>query len=405
MTYSLGVDLGTTSVAAAVMRPSGPEMVTLGEGTVVLPAVVLCGPGGELVTGDAAERRAIGHPDRVGRELLRALGDRTPVVLGGTPFPVTALLGAQLRDVVATVVEAEGAPPARVVLTHPAHWDPYLRGLFGDVAAAAGVRGPRTVTDAEAAVHHAVSTGRLPAGATVAVHDLGGGSFDATVVRAGPAGPEILGVPEGIDRLGGVDFDAAILSYVDEFTGGALSGLDRADPAVAVALARLRQDCVQAKESLSRDTGTVIPVLLPGHQLEVRLTRDGFEDMVGGAVEATVALLARSVRSAGLAPADLDAVLLVGGSSRIPLVARTVVRELGRPVVESVHPTYAVALGAAAIPADARRTAAPTGRGPGEALATAPAGRHAAPPPRRVLPVVLSVLAVLVLVLVVVFLP
>lgn len=363
MTYSLGVDLGTTFVAAAVSRPTGPEMVTLGERSVVLPAVVLRDAAGTLVSGDAAERRAIGHPDLVGRELLRALGDRTPVVLGGTAHPLTALLGAQLHDVVEKVVDAEGAAPERIVLTHPAHWDPYHRSLFGEVTAAAGLASPLTVTDAEAAVHHAVAA-RLRGGGTVAVYDLGGGSFDATVVRAEGGGLEILGTPGGIDRLGGVDFDAAILSYVDEFTGGALSGLDPGDVAVAVALARLRQDCVLAKESLSRDTETVIPVFLPGHQLEVRLTREDFEDMVGGAVEATVALLTRSVRSAGLTPDDLDAVLLVGGSSRIPLVAQTVAREFGRPTIDTVHSTHAVALGAASVPMAATRPVAAVGTAP-----------------------------------------
>ncbi len=228
------------------------------------------------------------------------------------------------------VADAEGGPPERIVLTRPAHWGPHHRELLDQVASAAGLDAPRTVTEPEAAAHHALSC-RLREGEVVAVHDLGGGTFDATVVRRRGAGFEILGRPESIGRLGGVDFDAAILICVDESTDGALTALDPADAPTAPALARLHQDCVLAEEALSLDTETVVAVFLPGRQFEVRLTRSAFEDVVRPAVDATVAALHRTVRSAGLTPADLHSVLLVGGSSRIPLVVERVARELGRP--------------------------------------------------------------------------
>jgi molecular chaperone DnaK (HSP70) len=360
VTYGLGVDLGTTFAAAAVARPTGVEMVTLGEHSVVVPAVVHLRADGELVTGDAAERRALTAPNLVARSVKRALADPEPILLGERSYPASALLATQLRDVVRTVVDTEGGASQRTVLTHPAHWGPHRCELFAQVAATAGLDAPRLVTEPEAAVHHALS-GRLREGEVIAVHDLGGGSFDATVVRRWAQGYEILGRPDGIERLGGVDFDEAILSYVDESTGGALAGLDTADPQAATAVARLRQECVLAKEALSLDTETVIPVFLPGRQIDVRLTRADFEEMIRPAVEATVATLARTLGSAGTTASDLRAVLLVGGSSRIPLIAETVARELGRPVLDHAHPKYAVALGAASIAAARPASAGPAG--------------------------------------------
>jgi molecular chaperone DnaK (HSP70) len=384
MTYSLGVDLGTTFAAAAAARRSGPEMVTLGERSVVVPAVVHLEADGRLVTGDAAERRALTHPGRAAREVKRRLADPLPIVLGGVPYPAGALFAAQLRDVVQRVADAEGGPPERVVLTHPAHWGPHRRELFDRVASTAGLDAPRMVTEPEAAAHHALA-GRLGDGEVVAVHDFGGGAVDATVVRRRDEGFEILGRPESIERLGGVDLDAAILTYVDESTDGALSGLDPADAQVAAALARLRQDCVLAKEALSLDTETVVAVFLPGRQSEVRLTRSAFEEIVRPAVDAAITALHRTVRSAGLTPADLHSVLLVGGSSRIPLVAERVSRELGRPVADHAHPMHAAALGAAAIAASTGAPAAlPRGTSTGASSAAParprPRGRPAGPP-------------------------
>src|SRR6185437_12744419 len=178
---------------------------------------------------------------------------------------------------------------------------------------------------------------------TVAVYDLGGGTFDATVLRKQPGGVEILGTPEGIERLGGVDFDEGILSYVDYAADGALSELDLGDPQTGVALARLRQDCVAAKEALSVDTETVVPVFLPGRHFDVRITRADFEDLIRAPIESTIGALSRTLASAQVAPGELSAVLLVGGSSRIPLVARMVSAELGRPTVVDTHPKHAVA--------------------------------------------------------------
>lgn len=353
MGYSLGVDLGTTFVAAAVASATRIEMFTLGDRSVVTPAAVYLREDGTLVTGEAASLRAVSSPDRVSREFKRRLGSPTPVILGGQPHTVTALLGTVLRDVVRKVIETEGEPPDNVVLTHPANWGPFRRALFEEVPRYAGLDNPPMVTEPEAAAAHYAATRLLADGETVAVYDLGGGTFDATVLRALPSGVEILGTPEGIERLGGVDFDESILSHVDYTSDGAIGELDMRDPQTIVALARLRQDCILAKEALSVDTETILPVFLPGRHFDVRITRSDFEDLVRAPIESTIGALSRTLHSAQVQPTDLSAVLLVGGSSRIPLIARMVSAELGRPTLVDTHPKYAVALGAATLAAAA----------------------------------------------------
>ena len=347
--YSLGVDLGTTFVAAAVSRHGQPEMITLGDHSMVTPSVVYLREDGVVVTSDTASRRAANEPDRSARGFKRRLGDPTPVLLGGQPHNVVDLLAAVLRDVLAAVTETEGGPPEHVVLTHPANWGPFRRGLFEEVPLQVGLPHARIMTEPEAAAAHYAATRHLTDGQIIAVYDLGGGTFDVTVVRKRADGIEILGVPEGIERLGGIDFDDAVLSHVDFACGGALSELDPRDPEVMVALTRLRQDCVLAKEVLSVDTEVSVPVWLPGRHLEVRLTRSEFENLIRAQVESTVGALSRTVRSASVEPAELTAVLLVGGSSRIPLVGQMVSDALGRPTVLDAHPKYAVALGAAVL--------------------------------------------------------
>ncbi|HET9254334.1 MAG TPA: Hsp70 family protein [Pseudonocardiaceae bacterium] len=351
MGYSLGVDLGTTFVAAALATPATVEMVTLGNQSVVTPAAVYLSDDGTLITGEGASLRLVSRPDRVCREVKRRLGSPTPITLGGQPYPVTGLLAALLRDVLDNVTRTQGEPPENVLLTYPANWGPFRRALFEEVPPHAGLRDPPLVTEPEAAAAHYAASKMLAEGETVAVYDLGGGTFDATVLRQEPEGVRILGTPAGIERLGGIDFDEAILSYVDYATGGTLTELDMGNPQVLTALAQLRLDCVRAKEALSVDTETIIPVFLPSGQSEVRLTRSDFEDLVRAQIESTMGALRRTLESARVEPTELSAVLLVGGSSRIPLVTRMVAAELGCPVVVDAHPKYAVALGAAALAA------------------------------------------------------
>jgi molecular chaperone DnaK len=377
MSYGLGVDLGTTFTAAAVARDGRVEMATLGDHTDAVPSVVLVRDDGTVLTGGAAERRASAEPDRFARAVKRRFGDPMPVILGGAPYPATALIAYQLRDVVDAVSEREGGRPDTVTLTHPANWGPYKLELFAQVPGLAGLGEVNLLTEPEAAAAHYARNDRLNLGALIAVYDLGGGTFDATVLRTTEHGFDILGRPEGIEGLGGVDFDEAVFAHVDHSLDGAISRLDPADPRATSAVIRLRNECVTAKEALSADTETSIPVLLPDLQTEVRLTRGEFERMIRPAIGATIASLRRALQSAQVDPAQLHTVLLVGGSSRIPLVAHLVSAELGCPTSVDAHPKHAVALGAAAVGA--------AKAGPGPVAAPPPPvvaePDHPAPPP------------------------
>src|SRR6516164_8025032 len=353
MSYGLGVDLGTTFTAAAVARDGRVEMATLGDHTDAVPSVVLIRDDGTVLTGGAAERRAAAEPDRVARAVKRRFGDPVPVILGGAPHPATALIAHQLRDVVDVVSDREGGRPGVVTLTHPANWGPYKRELFAQVPRLAGLGEVHMLTEPEAAAAHYARNDRLDPGALVAVYDLGGGTFDATVLRTTEHGFDILGRPEGIEGLGGLDFDEAVFTHVDQALDGAVSRLDPADPRATGAAIRLRHECVTAKETLSADTETTIPVLLPELHTEVRLTRGEFEKMIRPAIDATIASLRRALQSAHIELPQLHTVLLVGGSSRIPMVAHLVSAELRRPTSVDAHPKHAIALGAAAVAADA----------------------------------------------------
>jgi molecular chaperone DnaK (HSP70) len=349
MGYGLGIDLGTTFTAAAVDSAGHVEMVSLGDRTAAIPSVVLLRADGGVLVGDAASRRAAVEPDRVAREFKRRLGDPTPVLLGGAPHSVASLMAHLLGYVVRTVAGQQGGRPDRITLTHPANWGPYKRELFEQVPRLTGIDRVGLITEPEAAAAHYAAQERLDDGAVVAVYDLGGGTFDATVLRKRGNGFEILGTPEGIEGLGGVDFDEAVFGHVDRALDGKLSQIDPDDAGAVAAVVRLRQECVLAKEALSADTETGVPVLLPSVQTEVRLTRGEFEEMISPSITATIGSLHRALRSANLRPADLGAVLLVGGSSRIPLVSQLVSAELGRPTAVDIHPKYGVALGAAAL--------------------------------------------------------
>jgi hypothetical protein len=231
------------------------------------------------------------------------------------------------------------------------------------------------LTEPEAAAIAYAANERVDPGAVVAVYDLGGGTFDAAVLRKAEDGFTILGQPEGIERLGGIDFDEAVVQHIRAALGGALDQVDADDDQAMAALARLPAECVEAKEALSTDTETSIPVLLPGLQTEVRLTRAEFEQMIRPTLTETVSALRRALTTAAVEPAEVTAVLLVGGSSRIPLVAELVSDALGRPIAVDAHPKHAIALGAAhaATPAEpAWSEPAPAAVPLGEAYEPAP---------------------------------
>lgn len=346
MAYQLGVDLGTSFTVAAVLEHGRARVASLGSRGAAMPSVLFMREDGTFLAGDAADRRGFADPSRVAREFKRRLGDPTPLLLGGTPHSAHALMAKLLSHVLDVVSAAEGAPPDHVVVCHPANWGPYKRELLDQAIHMTGCSSVTTLTEPEAAAIHYAATERLEPGEIVAVYDLGGGTFDAAVLAKSRSGFDLLGEPEGLERLGGIDFDDAVFGYVDSLLSGGVSGVNPEDRDVVQAVARLRQDCVDAKEALSADTDVQIPVWLPAHRTEVRLTRSELETMIRPTLTDTVVSLQRAVAGAGVNPSDLKAVLLVGGSSRIPLVGQLVSSALGRPVAIDVHPKHAIALGA-----------------------------------------------------------
>jgi molecular chaperone DnaK len=352
MTYYLGIDLGTTYTAAAVWRDGRVEIASLGTRNPVVPSVVLLRDDGTILTGEAAARRAVTEPERIAREFKRRFGDPTPIMVGGTPYSPDALTARMLGWVVAHVTEREGEAPAGTAVSHPANWGPFKQDLLRQVFRLANLGRVTTTTEPEAAAIHYASQERVNSGDVVAVYDLGGGTFDAAVLRRTTGGWEVLGTPEGVERLGGIDFDQAVFHHVSNTIGDAADELDPTDPTAITAMARLRQECVDAKEALASDVDVTIPVLLPTIQTEVRLTRSELEGMIRPALADSISALRRALTSANVQPEDVRSVLLVGGSSRLPLVAQLVGSELRRPVAVDAHPKYGVALGAAIIAAE-----------------------------------------------------
>ena len=373
MAYSLGIDLGTTYSAAATARDGRIEIFQLGERAATIPSIVVLRADGDVLTGDAAERRSLSEPTRTAREFKRRLGDPTPIILGGTPYGAEALLAHLLRAIVARVSEQSGGPPDSIVVTHPASYGAYKIDLLEQAIRQADVERVSLLTEPEAAAVHYAQQERVPVDAVIAVYDFGGGTFDATILRKTESGFEQLGRPEGMERLGGIDFDEAMFTRVMAMVRTSGVEVDASDPATLAAIARLREECRRAKEALSSDTDTTIAVVLPGLQTEMRLTREEFEEMIRPRITETIGALGRAVKSAGLGFDGVDRVLLVGGTSRIPLVAEMVREATGRPVAVDAHPKHSMALGAAFI-AEERRLAAAAGAPADDVAAAAVAG-------------------------------
>ena len=347
--YQVGIDLGTTFTAAAVYRDGRASIFSLGNQSSAIPSVVLLRDDGTELTGDAAVRRALTEPERVAREFKRRLGDTTPIIVGGAPYSAEQLMARLLTATISAITEREGDSPDRIAVTHPANWGPYKIDLLQQAIRLAGLS-PEVVdllTEPEAAAIHYASTERVEPDQVVAVYDLGGGTFDAAILRKAEEGFEIIGRPEGIERMGGIDFDAAVFAHVDRSLDGKLQELDPEDPLVVSGVARLRDDCVNAKVALSSDTDATIPVLLPGIQTDVRITRAEFENSIRPSLADSITATGRALESAGVAPDDVAKVLLVGGSSRIPVISQMVSSELGRPVAVDADPKHSIALGAA----------------------------------------------------------
>jgi actin-like ATPase involved in cell morphogenesis len=349
MEYGLGIDFGTTFSAAAISTPRGVEICTLGTRAAAIPTVVLVREDGEVLVGEAAERRALQEPHRAAFAFKRRLGDPTPLVLGDAPYGAETLTGYVLSWIVRQVTQQNGAPPARIVLSHPAPFGDYKLDLLRLAARQADIGPVSFISEPEAAAVHYSTLERIEVGQVVAIYDFGGGTFDAALLRKTERGFDLIGQPEGLERIGGIDLDHAVLQHVMRSIGLDPSTIATDDPEMAAALARLREDCRNAKEALSSDADVTVPVTFPNLRTHVRLTRVEFEAMIRPRIADTVEALQRAVRSAGLEMGAVDRILLVGGTSRVPLIREMVREATGRPVALDVHPKHSVAMGAAAL--------------------------------------------------------
>jgi actin-like ATPase involved in cell morphogenesis len=375
MGYVLGVDLGTTFTAAAVHRDGRTETAQLADRAPVVPSVLFIGQDEQLLVGEAANRRAAREPDRVARDVKRRFGDSTPLLLGGAPYSADLLTARLLQWVVDRVCQQEGTRPDRIALTHPANWGGFKLDLLRQAVQHTGL-GEQfeclTVSEPHAAAIWYASRNRLADDQLVAVYDLGGGTFDAAVLRRTSSGFAMVGEPQGIERLGGIDLDDAVFAHVAGVIGLDVDEVDPEDVTLRSAVRRLRAECTAAKEALSEDTEVAIEVALPAKHTDVRLTRSELEAMARPQLSETVSALERALRSADVTAEDLERVLLVGGASRMPLVGEVVTAALGRPIALDAHPKHAVALGAAVTAARPASEAEPSGALPVAEIPTAP---------------------------------
>ena len=373
--YFLGIDVGTSRTAAATAR-SAPDTTLdtrsfpLGRSTDSAPSSVFVTADG-LLFGDAAERRGISQPERLVREFKRSIGDDVPLSVAGRTLPPEQLYAHTVASVIEAVVEREGSSPEGIMLTHPTGWGSHRLGLIRSALGRAEVGEVSLITEPEAAARQYEAGRILEPGRSLAVYDLGGGTFDSVILRkSDDGGFAPLGSASGIDDLGGADFDDEVLRHVLRAAGVTAADLQSDDADMRLALSQLRRECVDAKEALSFDSDVTIPVLLPTGAASVRLTRAEFEDMIAPSVERTADTLEDTLEATGLSPDDVESILLVGGSSRIPLVAQMLSERFDRPIAIDADPKSSIALGAARAIAPAAEI--------GAGLALLPAGSAAA---------------------------
>ncbi|MEV4314520.1 Hsp70 family protein [Actinocrispum sp. NPDC049592] len=351
----LSVDLGTSNTVAVLSAHGRPPRVIEVDGSATMPSAVFAGEDGNLVVGRDAERRARLDPSRFEPNPKRRVDEGT-LLLGDTVVPVTDALAAVLRRVSdETSRQLGGAKPDEVRLTHPAQWGPVRRNVLLASARLAGM-GSNLVLVPEpvaAAAHFASFPGQsLAPGKALAVYDLGAGTFDIAVVGATQHGFSVL-AEDGLPDLGGLDVDQALLEHVGR-------QVSHRDPARWQRLLRpettgdrraqraLREDVKAAKEALSRHPQTEVPMPEPFD--DVLVTRAELEALIRPSLLRSVELLAATVRTTGMTPDRLIGIYLVGGSSRIPLVATLIAEQLRVVPTSLDQPETAVALGAHHVP-------------------------------------------------------
>ena len=347
MSKVIGIDLGTTNSCVAVMEGGEAVVIANAEGNRTTPSVVAFSKTGERMVGQVAKRQAITNPDRTISSIKREMGSDHRVNIDGksyTPQEISAMILQKLKS------DAEaylGSPVTEAVITVPAYFTDAQRQATKDAGKIAGLEVKRIINEpTAAALAYGVDKEQAQ---KIMVYDLGGGTFDVSILEIVDGVIEVLATA-GNNRLGGDDFDQCIMKYlVSEFKRS--DGIDLSGDKVA--MQRLKEAAEKAKIELSGVTSSNInlPYITadatgPKH-LDVTLTRAKFNELTGHLVDATMGPVRQAMSDAGLKPSDLAKVLMVGGSSRIPAVVEAVKNFTGSEPFKGINPDECVAMGAA----------------------------------------------------------
>ena len=346
MSKIIGIDLGTTNSCVAVIEGGEPKIVPNPEGNRTTPSVVSF-KNGERQVGEVAKRQAITNPNTV-MSVKRHMGTSYKVEVEGkeyTPQEISAII---LQNLKATAESYLGEEVTRAVITVPAYFNDAERQATKDAGKIAGLEVERIINEPTAAAL-AYGLDKTDEDQTVLVYDLGGGTFDVSILELGDGVFEVKATA-GDNRLGGDDFDQVIIDYlVSEFRKE--NGIDLSKDKMAVQ--RLKDAAEKAKKDLSGVTSTQIslPFITAGEagplHLEVTLTRAKFEELSSSLVERTMGPTRQALSDAGLSTSEIDRVILVGGSTRIPAVQEAIKKATGKEPHKGVNPDEVVAMGAA----------------------------------------------------------
>jgi molecular chaperone DnaK (HSP70) len=341
-----GIDLGTTNSEIAAF--TGGQVRVLGPGdTRMLPSCVGFSSGGELLVGEAARNQQALYPERTVRSIKRKMGSEEKVRVGGKDFLPQEISALILRELAEWAHRALGERPQRAVITVPAYFSDAQRNATREAGALAGLDVVRILNEPTAAsLAYGYGDGSRH---TVLIYDLGGGTFDVSVVTVEGDITEVL-ASHGNNHLGGDDFDDLLAERLAaEFEKQHGVDVRQGNPA---AKARLWWAAEEAKKKLSfepyvkiREEALVTRLFRPLH-LEVEISRDEYEAMIRPLVESTLDSVSKALQDSGKKPGDMDAILLVGGSTRTPLVSSLLIEKTGLEPRQDVHPDLAVALGA-----------------------------------------------------------
>ncbi|HON63753.1 MAG TPA: molecular chaperone DnaK [Bacilli bacterium] len=343
----IGIDLGTTNSCVAVMEGGDPKVIANSEGSRTTPSVVAF-KDGEIIVGDSARRQAVTNPNTI-YSIKRKMGTNQKVKVNDkeyTPQEISAMI---LQNLKATAEAYLGEKVTEAVITVPAYFNDAERQATKDAGRIAGLDVKRIINEPTAAAL-AYGIDKLNKEQTVLVYDLGGGTFDVSVLQLADGTFEVLATA-GNNRLGGDDFDQLVVNYlIEEFQKK--EGVDLSKNKTA--LFRLREAAEKAKKELSGVTKTEINLPFIGANqnyepvhLNLSLTRAKFEELIAPLIESTKVQVRQALKDAKITANDLDQVLLVGGSTRIPAVQELVRRELGKEPNRSINPDEVVAMGAA----------------------------------------------------------